>query len=389
MQTKAPWLAAVVGLLAFPAITPALTLAGGAVKVGMMDAFSQQVAVGAGGEFVVAWTRSHGGSLPQGAFARIYLATGAPQSAEIRLNARLRDFPTYVSVAVLDDGSFVAVYNSKLTPKALFARRFNPRGRPSGGVVSLPLPDLDTVETPDAGILGDGSFAVAYATPSGTVVRSFDSGGQLRGQEVSLSSAVFRPLFAVRQDGALLAIWSLASGEVWSQLIERDGTTAGAFALNDPLPPSGASLVGFGGAPSGDGGFIVTWSVLAAAQSSFLSHIAPDGSPVGPPSLLADAGAGGGTLAAAAGDGFISVWAEWVQPPPSGGGQECAVLARQFDAGDEALGQPVGLVAQPYLCSPTVAGNGGKDFVAAWMGLGNGSFTEPYVALLVRRFHAD
>jgi len=98
---------------------------------------------------------------------------------------------------------------------------------------------------------------------------------------------------------------------------------------------------------------------------------------------MAIAEAGGGTLAAAAGGGFISVWADW---PLS---QACSVQACQFDANDEALGQPIALAAQRYLCSPTVAGNGGTDFVAAWMGLGNGSFSHPYGALLVRRFHAN
>lgn len=382
---KATDLATFLGLLAFPTVTPALTPVGGAIRVGMMDAFSQQVAMGADGGFMVAWTRSRGGTLPQGAFARFYAATGGLESPEIQINTHLRDFPTFVRVGTMKDGTFVAVYNSKRAPKSLLARRFNKRGRPDGAATALSLPDLGTLENASVGIRGDGSFAVAYQGLVGTVVRVFDASGQLLGQEAFLGSAAFGPTFAIREDGAFLTVWTLASAgfELQGQVFQRDGTSAGAFAISDPLPASPASLVGYGAAPRDDGGFVVTWSVLTQTQSSFLRHIGPDGSPLGPPMPLAIAEAGGGTLAAAAGGGFISVWAEWRLPPA------CAVQACQFDANDKALGQPIALAVQPYLCSPTVAGNGGTDFVAAWMGLGNGSFTAPYGALLVRRFHAN
>jgi hypothetical protein len=382
---KATGLATFLSLLAFPTVTPALTPVGGAIKVGTMDAFSQQVAMRADGGFMVAWTRSGGGTLPQGAFARIYTATGKPESPEIQLNAHLRDFPNFVSVGTMKDGTFIAVYNSKRAPKSLLARHFNTRGRPDGAVTTLSLPDLDTLQNTSVGIRGDGSIAVAYQSRAGTAVRVFDASGQLLGQEASLGSAASRPTFAIRADGAFLTVWSLASAgfELQGQVFDRDGTSAGPFAISDPFPASGASLVGFGAAPLDDGGFVVTWSVLTQTQNSFLRHIGPDGSPLGLPSPLAIAEAGGGTLAAAAGGGFISVWAEWLQPPA------CAVRVCQFEANDEALGQPIALAVQPYLCSPTVTGNGGTDFVAAWMGIGNGSFKEPYVALLVRLFHAN
>lgn len=386
---KAIDLATFLGLLAFPTVAPALTPVGGTIKVGMMDAFSQQVAMGSDGGFMVAWTRSGGGTLPQGAFARIYTATGGLESPEIQLNAHLRDFPTFVSVGTMKDGTFVAVYNSKRAPKSLLARHFNTRGRPYGAVTTLSLPDLYFFQNMSVGIRGDGSFAVAYQSLVGTAVRVFDASGQLLGQEASLGWVAFGPTFAIRGDGAFLTAWASAGFELQGQVFQLDGTSAGPFTISDPL----AGLLGFGAAPRDDGGFVVTWSILSdltQTQMSFSRHIGPDGSPLGLPTPLAIAEAGGGTLAAAAGGGFISVWWAWQSRPGCvlyGSDACCVMQACQFDANDEALGQPIALVAQPAACSPTVAGNGGTNFVAAWMGFRHS--TPPYAPILVQRFHAN
>jgi len=322
------------GLLAFPAFAAAQTGLGGAIEVGAIGFYSHQIAMAPSGDFVVAWTRL-GGSLPAGAFGRIYKATGAARTSEFRLNAKVQDFPDSVRLAMMNDGSFVAVFFSH---GFVLARRFSSRGQPLSGNLTLVRADLIWI---NVGSRGDGSFVLSWYGSSGSLVRVFGADGKPLGPEASLDSyAVDTPRLAVGRDGSFLVVWQagLRDGNygVQGQIFDRSGVARGAsFAISDPWPPANGGTEGYDATVGDDGNFIVTWGFPNGAtggREAFVRRFALDGSPLAEPSSLG-ASQAGRVLAAGPGGSFVSVW-----PADSPNSSRLDVVAGQFGADDEPLG---------------------------------------------------
>src|ERR1700681_4548583 len=250
-------------LLAFPAFAAAQTALGGAIEVGAIGPYSHQIAMAPSGDFVVAWTRL-GGSLPPGAFGRIYRATGAARTSEFRLNGKVQDFPDSVRLAMMNDGSFVAVFFSH---QFVLARRFSSRGQPLSGNITLAHTDSTWI---NVGSRGNGSFVLSWFDSSVPFVQVFGADGTPLGPETSLGNYVVdAPRLAIGRDGSFLAVWQASSGDGYSvqgQVFDRSGIAAGAnFAISDPWSPATGGAGGYDGAAGNDGKFIFTWGVQNSA----------------------------------------------------------------------------------------------------------------------------
>ena len=373
----------------FPALLSAQTPVGSAIQVTAASNFWGQMdlAMSPSGGFVVAWVQTAASGFP-GVFGRIYAADGSPRTGEFRINKSPADRAFTVRLAMMDDGSFVAVF---ATPGFILGRRFTAEGRPLGGNFKVAQSLGSGLEV---GRRGDGGFVVAW---SGTLVeiatRVYGADGQPLGpavQAVAASTGV--PRLAVHPDGSFLVVWiqvettGPASHDFFVQgrLFNADGTPRGEkLLISEKLSEDDFSFTGYDTAVDSEGNFLVTWFVRGidpVQSSTFLRRYAPDGSPLEGP-LPAGHRPAGQEIAVGPDGGFVSVW----QTAPS---DSVSVVARQFAADGTPLGPLMVLSQQPYRLSgpPVLAGNGTGNFVAAWFGKprrGEGS------ALFVQRLRTE
>lgn len=360
-------------LLAFPAILSAQTPVGRPIQVAsaVYSALGADVAMNPRGDFVVAWVRVRPDGTFLGVFGRIYAANGSPRTGEFRLNENRSDLPFAVRVAMMDDGSFVAVFANE---EGILARRFTAKGQPLGGNFKVAPPLFNGLEI---GSRGDGSFVMVWNARNGDefpfFTRAFGADGQPLGPEVRMAAAqVIPPRLAVGPDGSFLVIWAQVEaprpvsqdGFIEGRLFNADGTPKGeSFSIGEELSENDSSFPRYDVAVDSEGDFLVTWSQRtpgAVQSSTFLRRYAPDGSPLGGPAL-ARYRPTGQEIAAGPDGTFVSVW-------HSEAGSSLRVVARELTTTGVPLGPLKVLSQRPFelVPPPVLAGNGAGSFVAAW-----------------------
>jgi large repetitive protein len=376
-------------LLALPALLSAQTPVGRAIEVGVASPIPQgvDVAMSPQGDFVVGWVRVRTGKHhPPGVFCRLYTAAGSPRTGEIRVNGSRSDSAFTVRLAMMDDGSFVAVFPTR---DALLAQRFTAGGAPVGGNLVV---TRDPVTGFEVASRGDGSFMVTWVGGfPGVAARAFGADGQALGPQVPVVVApTGGPRLAVRPAGSFLVVWlqvettPAPNGHnyfVQGRLFNADGTPLGeSFLVSEKLPED--FFMGYDTAVDSNGNFLVTWlqsGIDPAPISAFVRPYAPDGSPLGGASLAGHQPAGQEIAAGPDGD-FASVWQTLGLPFTD-------VVVNQSATNGASLGPPVVLNPNPYktLTYPVLAGNGEGSFVAAWFGKPRGGTS----TLIVRRFRTE
>lgn len=362
-------------LLAFPALLSAQTPVGRAIQAAsaVYSALGADLAMNPRGDFVVALVRARPDGNPLGVFGRIYAANGSPKTGEFRLNANRSDLASFVRVAMMDDGSFVAVFPTQDGP--ILARRFTAKGQPLGG--NIQVAQAHSFNSPEVSSRGDGSFVVAWTAGFGNTfeiaTRAFGADGQPLGPAVQAPTAqVIPPRLAVGPDGSFLMIWApieapgptSPDGFIEGRLFNADGTPKGeSFSIGEELSQNDFSFPRYDVVVDSDGNFLVTWSrrgIGSVQSSTFIRRYAPDGSPLGGP-VLARYRPTGQEIAAGPDGSFVSVWHTEV-------GSSLRVVARQLTEDGAPLGPPVVLSQRPFELapSPVLAGNGAGSFVAAW-----------------------
>lgn len=374
-------------LLVLPAVLSAQTPVGSAIQVTAASNFWSQVdlAMSASGDFVVAWVQPAANGFP-GVFGRIYAADGSPKTREFRINENRSDRAFAVRVAMMDDGSFVAVF---ATPGFIQGRRFTAEGRPLGGNFKVAHSLVSGLEVDRR---GDGGFVVAWSGTSVEIAtRVYGADGQPLGPVVqAVATSTGEPRLAVQPDGTFLVAWIQVETTgpaahdffVKGRLFNAGGTPRGeSFPISERTSEDARSYSGYDATVDSEGNFLVTWLVRESDSqlSTFLRQYAPDGSPLGGP-LPAGHRPAGQEIAAGPEGGFLSVWQSFLSDPVS-------IVARQFAADGAPLG-PLVVLSRPagFFGAPVLEGNGAGSFVAAWFGKprrGKGS------ALFVQRLQAE
>lgn len=158
------------------------------------------------------------------------------------------------SVAGAPDGSSVIVWNNRSSSPYLYARRYDPWGRPrDSSPIRIAQSREDFASDPDVGMAADGSFVVAWGhtddgAGSGIIARAFNADGTARGNEfiANAHTTGFQstPAIGVAANGSFVIAWSDLSG--------RDGNAHGVYhrrfnadasprALTDQLVNDGAT----------------------------------------------------------------------------------------------------------------------------------------------------
>ena len=134
------------------------------ISTGTGNATGVDVADLSGGGFVAVWSQTASGNTE--AYFRIFDNFGSAVTSATSINNNSAfDDNNELSVAALDDGGFIVVYDNDET-NTISGQRYNSAGAPVGS--EFTVTDSGAESQPEAIGLQDGRFAVTWQTTSGT-----------------------------------------------------------------------------------------------------------------------------------------------------------------------------------------------------------------------------
>jgi hypothetical protein len=343
------------------------------------------VAMAPDGSFLVAW------STVSDVLGRVYDATGAPRTGDIRLNDTALSGGREVHVAANAAGEFLAVWpDSPFDARSVQARLVGPDGHLPGGVIQLSSVADDGfahVSTPDVAADPAGGFLTAWNEYGGLgvsamVTRRLDAQGGRLGPQVTFDAqhSFDAPRVAASPRGGFLVAWASVNPQVdapvsdlWAERLDASGQALGGpFVLNGQIRPlPGAARLA---APVfyADGGFAVIWSQTTVygipLDGLYACRYSASGTPAGPiTKLQSDPPAAFSTpagLALPSGDTWV-VWSTQAGLADSPSGIDSGV----FDSGWTLQGEVARVNTyvswSSVLSDPAVAAAGGNA-VAVW-----------------------
>lgn len=283
------------------------------------------------------------------------------------------------SVAMADDGSFIAVWEGPDSDKkGVFAQRFNANGSTNGGEFLVNTYEIGDQKKARAAVASDGSFVVVWEgqdeDKKGIFGQFFDANGSTNGGEFQVNTTTAgdqkEPSMAmVADDGSFIVVWEgrdLDKKGVFAQRFNGNGSLNGAeflvntYEVGDQKKPSVAV--------AGDGSFVIVWEGRDADRKGVFGQL-----------FNADGSANGGEFqintitsgdqkepsVAMAGDGsFIAAW----EGPDA---DRKGVFAQRFNSDGSLNGAEfqVNTSTKGDQKKPEVAIGDASGFVIVWEGL--------------------
>jgi hypothetical protein len=300
------------------------------------------IAGNAAGDFLAAWVEPVSG-VSEGVFARFFNAPAAPLGDDFQVASGAPGSPPQFDGAAAADsqGNFVLAWASIVDDQStILAQRFDARGNPFGGQISVASDAASSPATPAdfkpaVAATPDGGFVVAWLSlsngdqPSGSprvMMRAFDSTGAASGPAVQLSTGLAlgdRPSVCVSATGRVHAAWTFAD-------------------IVLPFQPSPAGVV--------------------------VRRMAPGGVPIGPEQVVAPAVDSETSVAIGCGLGNTYVVAWQTAQPPAVAGSD--VVAQRFTRRGRAVGGPFVLnqLTDGNQKNPALVFDPTGAFVAVWEG---------------------
>jgi hypothetical protein len=242
------------------------------------DQIQAAVAMNAGGRFVVAWQSFEQDGDGWGVFARRFAADGTPLGAEFQVNEYTADDQTKVDVAVDGEGSFFIAWESDEqdgSDQGVFARRYNPDGRPRGGEFQINVHTRYSQSDCAVAMAPDGRVVVAWesfmqdGSGEGIYVGLYDVDGSIVLSELQVNTWVTRsqatPAVDMAPDGSFVVVWKSEGqdGDGWGVFGQefgdggffvREEFQANSVTRNNQTHPHVAVSV--------EGGRIIAWSSM-------------------------------------------------------------------------------------------------------------------------------
>jgi hypothetical protein len=360
-------------------------------------------AMGADGDFVVAWRSVHDGS-STGVFARRFNAAGVAQAAEFQVNSHTTNFQESPAVAMNALGHFVVAWQSTAqdgSSVGIFARRFNAAGVAQAAEFQVNSYTTSPQSRPAVAMDGDGGFAITWASngqdgaSSGVFARRFDAAGIAQAVELQVNSYTtsnqFDPAVAMDSDGDFVVAWRSygqdgspfgfgifarrfdAAGAAQAAEFQVNSYTAGTQSLNAMAMDADGDFVvaweSLGQDGSGYGVFAQRFDSAGAAHAAEFQVNSYTTNSQFSPAVAMDGG----------GD-FVIAWQSSAQD-----GSGYGVFARHFDPAGAAQAAEfqVNSFTTAYQYRPTVAMDAGGHFVIAWSSSGQDG---PSYGVFAQRF---
>ena len=189
------------------------------------------VATDSVGNFVVVWQSAQDGSL-QGVFAQRFAVSGAPVGPEFQVNTYTLDEQVNAAVDMDGAGNFVVMWQSRGqdgSAEGIFGQRYASTGAPVGGEFRVNTATAGSQYTPAVAADASGNFVVTWSSYDGSSNGTF-------GQRFAGSGAPLGPEFRVNTFTLANQVFSSVGADgtgrfvvAWRSDIE-DGSGYGIFA---------------------------------------------------------------------------------------------------------------------------------------------------------------
>lgn len=351
--------------------------------------YGPQVARGAEGSFVVAWTRWSIQPQSQSDIVfRKFKMNGEPLGRRFRVNQFLPEFQLYVDAAMNEQGEIAFTWNSEKQDGDMlgaYARLY--RGRvPVSEETPVPVHTDGSQQFPRVGIDEAGRFTVVWESTgqdSGgsfdAWARRFDEDGQPLADPFRLNvyrdNAQSNPDIAMSPDGSSVVVWRSwnqagPGAGIYGRRFDADGEPLGGeFRIHQStIPSAGTPAVTRGP----DGGFLVAWdrcdfSNPAAGCAVLARRYDASGKAAGREFLVSTKDTRTHEHPAAAFDSrgnFAITW-NLCDTHPSGQPFNCRIAVRFYDREGKAFEDLQVIESDNMLMSPAIIGF--KDqFLVAW-----------------------
>ena len=348
-----------------------------------------QVAVGADGDFLVAWQNDdavdfHG--VESDVRVRRFDSAGVPIGADLQVNETTAGRQVRPVIGRSASGDFAIAWKSDQDGgfgSGIFVRRFGSNGQPLAGEEPVGLTAStasDDIE-PWLGMDADGNFVIVYVRVSNPeqpadrdlLAQRFDSAGAPVGSEIAVSTGSNGPPnVAMGPDGSFLVTWAAADG-VHGVLYDSSGRGASdPFQINqdtalDKRRPAAAA--------DSDGDFVVSWtsnlqdgddgSIVARRLDSAGNRLANEFQVNATARYKQDFSA----IAADSDGDFLILWESWAQD-----GSQLGVFGQAFLSNGTRFGAEfqVNTHTEGSQVEPSVGFDGQGRFVAVWQDGVNG-----------------
>ena len=228
-----------------------------------------------GGGYVVTWVSKDQDGDSYGVFGQRYDAAGSTVGSEFQINTETVDQQKEPSVAALDGGGFVVVWQSKEQDghnNGVFGQRYDASGNAVGSEFQVNTETFNDQDNPDVAALDGGGFIVTWESQNqdgsalGVYGQRFDAAGNAVGSEFQVNTTTTsnqkNSQVVALSGGGFVVVWESDGGgggkDIFAQRYDAAGSAVGSeFAVNSETTdnqekPAIAAL--------DDGGFVVAWS---------------------------------------------------------------------------------------------------------------------------------
>jgi parallel beta-helix repeat protein len=230
------------------------------------------------GGFVITWQSEGQDGSEEGVYAQRYDINGIKVGGEFKVNTVTSNFQNDPSITTLNDGSFVITWQSNGQDSdsyGIYGQRYDSNGNTLGGQFLLNNRTVGSQNRPDITALDNGGFVATWNSSGqdgseyGIFARVFNSSASPVGNEFQVntfsSDNQIKPAIADLSDGGFVITWrSLGQNAndfgVYGQKYNANGQKVGSeFQVNSfATADQGYSAV----TGLNDGGFVVTWHSL-------------------------------------------------------------------------------------------------------------------------------
>ncbi len=256
------------------------------------------------GGFVVTWTSAGQDGSGLGVYGQRYLASGAADGAEFRVNAVTAGDQSFSSITALVGGGFLVTWQSAGQDGSgfgVYGQRYLATGAADGGEFRINSFTASDQTAPAAAAFADGSFVVVWTSAgqdgsgAGVYGQRFSASGAPVGAEFRVNSFTTNgqsdPAVTTLDDGGFVVTWNSAGQDnagpgpgggveglqaVYGQRYSASGLPNGAeFLVSAPNGNPAISNARSDVASRPGGGFVVTWTEFNAVSrdSEILSRI--------------------------------------------------------------------------------------------------------------------
>jgi formylglycine-generating enzyme required for sulfatase activity len=258
-----------------------------------------KIAVLSNDGYVVTWNTMAppiGGS--NGVSAQLYGPNGLPIGSEFSVPSNADYVRFYSSVAPLDGGGFVVVWQSEKkdgSSYGVFGQRFNGEGKELGGEFQVNTEAFGPQGLPEVAQLSNGQFVVVWnleGNPLGPVSgQVFDSNGLKSGTEFELTSSGRHAAVASLPNAEAVVVWQ--NDGIFGRRLSATGEPIGGsfqVSLNGQDSAEEPAV-----ASTSDGGWSIAWEAApvgaqpltpAHVQDIYLRRYSSNGTPVGQAAIV-------------------------------------------------------------------------------------------------------